>query len=298
MPTQMNFAGITGDFADLETAKIVIIPVPFDITTQYLRSWTRSSERGPQAIIEASQFMELYDIETKALTYENIIHTMAPITAQTSKEIVEAVEAKVEELIKQGKFVVVLGGEHTVSIGAIWAHKEKKEDLTVVQLDAHADMRDEFEGDKFNHACVMARAKEIAPIVQIGIRSLDNSELPTMAPDKVFYAKDIHNKDDWMDKAISKMGKKVYVTIDLDIFDNGTMPSVGTPEPGGIDWYKVTEFLKKLSEKREIVGFDVVELAPNPANKAPDFLAAKLVYTFLSYIFAEKNKHPQKKGLF
>jgi len=294
----MNFAGITGDFADLETAKIVIIPVPFDITTQYLRSWTRSSERGPQAIIEASQFMELYDIETKALTYENIIHTMAPITAQTSKEIVEAVEAKVEELIKQGKFVVVLGGEHTVSIGAIWAHKEKKEDLTVVQLDAHADMRDEFEGDKFNHACVMARAKEIAPIVQIGIRSLDNSELPTMAPDKVFYAKDIHNKDDWMDKAISKMGKKVYVTIDLDIFDNGTMPSVGTPEPGGIDWYKVTEFLKKLSEKREIVGFDVVELAPNPANKAPDFLAAKLVYTFLSYIFAEKNKHPQKKGLF
>jgi len=297
MPNETNFAGITGDYADIERAKIVIIPVPFDQTSQYLRNWTRGSERGPQAIIEASQFMELYDIETKALTYENIIHTSAPITARTSKELVEAVEARAEELIGQGKFVVILGGEHTVSIGAIWAHKEKKEDLTVVQLDAHADMRDEFEGDKFNHACVMARAKEISPIVQVGIRSLDNAELTNMMPDRVFFAKDIYNKEDWMDKAISKMGKKVYVTIDLDVFDNGAMPSVGTPEPGGLDWYLAMKFLRKISEKREIIGFDVVELAPNPANKAPDFLAAKLVYTFLSYIFAGKNKAGQKKGL-
>jgi agmatinase len=298
MPEQINFAGITGEYADLETAKIVIIPVPFDLTSQWTRSWSRSSERGPQAIIEASQFMELYDIETKTLTYENIIHTSAPITARSSKELVENVEAKVEELIKLGKFVVVLGGEHTVSIGAIWAHKEKKEDLTVVQLDAHTDLRDDYEGDKFSHACVMARAKEIAPIVQIGIRSLDNSELINMPKDGVFYAKDIYNRDDWMDNAINKMKKKVYVTIDLDVFDNGAMPSVGTPEPGGLDWYRILGFLKKLSEKREIVGFDVVELAPNPSNKAPDFLAAKLTYTFLSYIFAEKNKHAKKKGLF
>jgi len=295
MPQKINFGGLTGDYSNPETSKIVILPVPFELTNQWMKGWTAGSGKGPQAIIEASQFIELYDLETKSLVYQNIISTADPVTAPTSKGIVEAVEASVEELLNQGKFVVVLGGEHTVSIGAIWAHKENNEDITVVQLDAHADLRDEFSGDKLSHACTMTRIKELAPIVQIGIRSMDDSEVPNLGKDTVFFAKDIYNREDWMDKAIGETKRKVYVTIDLDVFDTGIMPSTGTPEPGGLGWYSVMKFLKKLSEKREIIGFDVVELCPNQQNKAPDALAARLVYTFLSYIFATRPKEKKKE---
>lgn len=286
---KINFGGLTGDYADFERAQIVIVPVPFDMTSDWLRTWTKGSERGAEAIIEASQFMELYDIETKSLAYEHIINTLNPITADSSAEIVAKVESAIKDLIQRGKFAVVIGGEHAVSIGAFAAHATK-EPITIVQLDAHTDLRSEFGGDKLSHACVMARAKEIGPIVQIGIRSMDSVEVPNMKADNVFFSKDIYNRDDWIDKAIGKMGKKVYVTIDLDVFDIGIMPSVGTPEPGGLNYNLVMKFLKKLSEKKEVIGFDVVELSPSPSNKSPDFLAAKLIYTFLSYIFVKRPK--------
>jgi len=294
---KINFGGLTGDYTSLEMAQIVIVPIPFDKTTTYLKEWTKGSERGPAAIIEASQFMELYDLETKSHVYESIIHTMDPFSAASSKELVELTDAAVTDFMQKDKFVVILGGEHTVSIGAIAAHA-RKEPITVVQLDAHTDLRDEFGGDKFSHACVMARAKELGPILQIGIRSSDSTEASNIKLEDIFFAKDIYNKEDWIDKAIKKVGKKAYVTIDLDVFDTGIMPSVSTPEPGGLNYNLVIKFLKKLAESREIVGFDVVELSPTPSNKSPDFLAAKLTYTLLSYIFAvRKKKSPPQKGI-
>ncbi|MGC9310912.1 MAG: agmatinase [Candidatus Aenigmatarchaeota archaeon] len=280
-----NFAGLTGDYSDLERSRIVILPVPFDLTS----SWIKGSDLGPKALLEASKNLELYDIETESEVYDLGIHTSEPINAGTSEEMVKKVGTVVESLNKKGKFTVIIGGEHSVSIGAIKSHA-KGGNITIVQLDAHSDLRDEYEGDKYSHACVMARAKEVAPIVQIGIRSMDSSELSRLEKDSAFFAKDVYDNDKWIDKAIGKCKDKVYVTIDLDVFDPSIMPSTGTPEPGGLDWYLALKFLKKLSEKREIVGFDIVELCPNPQNKAPDFMAAKLVYTLLSYIFGKEAK--------
>jgi agmatinase len=278
-----NFAGLTGDYSDLERSRIVILPVPFDLTS----SWIKGSDLGPKALLEASENLEIYDIETNFRACELGIHTGKPLTAESSEELVKAVMKEVSRFLKMGKFVATIGGEHTVSVGSIFAHAQKDE-ITVVQLDAHSDLRDKYEGDKYSHACVMARAKEVAPIVQIGIRSMDSSELSRLEKDSAFFAKDIYDNDKWIDKAIGKCKAKVYVTIDLDVFDPSIMPSTGTPEPGGLDWYLALKFLKKLSEKREIIGFDIVELCPNPQNKAPDFMAAKLLYTLLCYIFSQK----------
>jgi len=156
-----------------------------------------------------------------------------------------------------------------------------------LQLDAHSDLRDEYNDSRYNHACVMARARQFAPILQVGIRSMDSSEKEFMSKDNVFFAKDIYQKKDWVERAVSKLSDKVYITIDLDVFDPSVMPSVGTPEPGGLSWYDVLALLKPVFEKRDVVGFDVVELCPNDSNKAPDFLAAKLIYKLLSYKFRE-----------
>ncbi|MBN2095340.1 MAG: agmatinase [Candidatus Aenigmarchaeota archaeon] len=287
MEEKLNFAGLTGEYSELEKAKIVILPVPFDKTSFWLRGWTEGSEKGPEAIIKASQYMELYDIETDFSVCEKGIYTAEPIGADSSKELVETVEAEVARLSSKGKFTVILGGEHTVSIGAIRAHA-KQGVLTVVQLDAHTDLRDEYNEDPLSHASVMARAREVADIVQVGIRSMDDTELEKTETGKIFYAKDLWNTESWIEEAVRSAGQKVYVTIDLDVFDTGIMPSTGSPEPGGLQWYQVLKFLKRLAEEKEIVGFDLVELSPNPQNKAPDFLAAKLVYAFLSYIFCRR----------
>jgi agmatinase len=187
--------------------------------------------------------------------------------------------------LDKGKFIIVIGGEHSVSIGSIQAHAEKYDDLTVLQLDAHTDLRDEYHDSKYNHACVMARVKEKCPIVQVGIRSMDASEKDSIDSSRTFFAKDIYNNTDWIKQVISKLTDNVYVTIDLDVFDPSIMPSTGTPEPGGLLWYDVLMLLKNISKKKNIVGFDVVELCPESHNRAPDFLAAKLIYKFLSYKF-------------
>jgi len=200
--------------------------------------------------------------------------------------MIAAVEKKVSEIIGKNKFCVMLGGEHSITPPAVHAHAKKYKNLTVLQLDAHTDMRETYHGSKNNHACAMARVKEWKP-VQIGIRSLDVGEMKNIRMDRVFFAKDIQNDDRWIDKAISKLGTNVYVTIDLDVFDPAFMPSTGTPEPGGLDWYLVTRFLKKVVGRRNVVGFDIVELLPRKNAPAPDFLAAKLVNTLLSYIFAK-----------
>jgi agmatinase len=162
--------------------------------------------------------------------------------------------------------------------------------MSVLQLDAHSDLRDEYEGSANNHACVMARALEVAPVVQVGIRSMDSGELHAMDQSRIFFAHRIRNDDGWMDKAIDMLSDKVYLTIDLDVFDPSIMPSTGTPEPGGMEWYQCLQFLEKVISRKELVGFDVVELCPSGSNKAPDFLAAKLIYRILSMRFSKKSE--------
>ncbi len=278
----MNFGGLPKEYSALKTSKVVIVPVPYDETS----TWIKGADKGPDALIEASENMELYDIETDSEVYKQTgIFTDEPINEKSSPEkMTEAVYKKVCDYIEQKKFTIVIGGEHSVSIGTIKAHVENYKNISVLQLDAHSDLREEYHGSKFNHACVMARAREMAPIVQVGIRS---TELPFTSQEKkaIFLAEEIYNNRAWIQKAVSMLSKNVYITIDLDVFDPSIVPSTGTPEPGGLLWYDVLALMKEVIKKRNVVGFDVVELCPNKASKASDFLAAKLVYKLLSYKF-------------
>lgn len=283
MTQAANFGDLPQEHSGLDSAQIVITPVPYDGTS----TWVRGAEKGPAAIIQASANMELYDIETDSQVYLKGIFTDKAVKTGTTtpEDVIDAVEERVRGHIKKGKFTVVIGGEHTVSIGSIKAHVENNTDVTVLQLDAHADLRDEYNGSKYNHACVMARVRQLCPIVQVGIRSMDSCEKGFINRQNLFFAKDICNKSDWIEKVVSRLSGKVYITIDLDVFDPSIMPSTGTPEPGGLLWYDVLALLKMVFEKTDVIGFDVVELCPGKENKAPDFLAAKLIYKLLSYKF-------------
>jgi len=284
MPYRTNFGDLPKEKSKMETAKIVILPVPYDGTS----TWGKGADKGPEAIIEASANMELYDIETGSEVYKKNIFTAKPIIEKGAPEImVKKVKQAVSELLNKNKFVVSLGGEHSITAGPVSAYKEKYKNLSVLQLDAHSDLRPEYLGSKYNHASVMSRVREICPIVQVGIRSMDIIEKKFIDKNRVFFAQNIYNRTDWMEKAISKLTARVYITIDLDVFDPSILPSTGTPEPGGLGWYQVLEFLKKVNRKKEIVGFDIVELAPNKNEKSSDFLAAKLVYKLLSYKFGK-----------
>lgn len=213
------------------------------------------------------------------------------VTEGSSPEkMAEAVYRETKKYLANNKFVVTLGGEHSVSIGAIRAYAEKYHDLCVLQLDAHSDLRESYEGSKYNHACAMARAREYAPIVQVGIRSMDVEERPRLDAGKVFFAEQIMVDPDWMDKVIRVLSPRVYITIDLDVFDPSLMPSTGTPEPGGLGWYDVLNLIRKVNENSIIAGFDVVELCPVSVNRSPDFLASKLIYKILSHRFQKDAK--------
>lgn len=279
--TPYNFGGLSDEFFNYENAKIAVLPVPFDKTS----SWIKGSQKGPKAIIEASMNMELYDLETDSEVYKNGIFTSTEILSNNSEDMIKSVYDRVKELIKDGKFVVSLGGEHTISLPAIQAHHENYNDISIINLDAHSDMRESYLDNIYSHACVMARVKEINDnIILIGIRSLDSSELDNINKNNTFFAKDIFDSEEWIGKAIEKLKQNVYISIDLDVFDPSVLPSTGTPEPGGLDWYTVTKFLKEICKNRNLIGFDVVELTP-AENKASDFLAAKLIYKLLSYKF-------------
>jgi len=277
-----QFADIPQEYTNYISSKVVIIPVPYDETS----TWMKGSDNGPDAIIEASANLELYDIETDSQVYELGIHTTEPIKENVHQEI----ETQIIKLIKNNKFPIILGGEHSISLGAIKAHARKHKDLCVLQLDAHADLRDSYNDSKYNHACIMARVQEICPAVQVGIRSMSVEEKEKANKNKIFWAKDIAKTKDWTNQVVENLSDNVYVTIDLDVLDPAIMPSTGTPEPGGLFWYETLALLCEVSKTKNIVGFDIVELCPNKQNKAPDFLAAKLIYKFLSYIFKGKNE--------
>ncbi|MCD4740011.1 agmatinase [archaeon] len=277
------YGALAKEFSGLKESSVVILPVPYDLTS----TWIKGSSNGPSAIIDASMNMELYDIETKSNVAEKGIYTAPPITSLENPELmVNKIEEKAREYVKKGKMVVGLGGEHTISVGLVRA--QERGELSVLFLDAHADLRDEYISGKYDHACTAARIKEMCPLVQVGIRSMSEEEKEKIDPERTFMDKDLHENNDWMDDVVKHLSNRVYVSIDLDVLNPSEMPSVGTPEPGGLFWYQLTELLAKVAKKRNVVGFDVVELCPNPYNKSPDFMASKLVYTFLSQIFRTK----------
>ncbi len=277
-----NFGALPPQYSRADSAKIVIVPVPYDGTSTYVKG----ADKGPEAIVRASGNMELYDIETDSQVYLHGIFTDEPVRDGPEPEkMVQAVEKRVGKHLANDKFVVLLGGEHSVSIGAVQAHARKYPGMTVLQLDAHSDLRDQYEGSRYNHACVMARVKELCPIVQVGIRSMDISEKPAMDRERVFFAEEIHRGTAGVDNIIGMLTDQVYVTIDLDAFDPSIMPSTGTPEPGGLLWYGVLDLLKAVCRLRTVVGFDVVEMCPVATNWGPDFMAAKLIYKLLTYRF-------------
>jgi agmatinase len=275
-----NFGALPPPYSGAAEARIAIVPVPYDGTS----TWVKGADRGPEALLRASANLELYDIETDSQVYLDGIFTDEPVAEGRSPQaMVEAVRGRVQGHLANRKLTVVVGGEHSVSVGAVQAYADRYPGLSVLQLDAHADLRDEYEGSRYNHACVMARIRELCPILQVGLRSMDIGEKSGLERDRVFFAQEIHGHLAWIDQVVARLTGQVYVTIDLDVFDPSLMPATGTPEPGGLGWYEVLALVKAVCRQRTVVGFDVVELCPVETNWAPDFLAAKLIYKMLSY---------------
>jgi len=281
-----TYAGIPAEQSKLDQSKIVLIPVPYDGTS----TWQKGADKGPEAFLHASENMELYDIETDSEVYLQGIHLADAVTENASPEaMVEAVHQATKKFIKKNKFVTVFGGEHSISIGTIRAFNEMFEDLTVLHIDAHADLRESYEGSKCNHACAVYEASQTTNLIQVGIRSMDAIEKTVMDEEKTYFAHEMAVDDNWMDSAIDQMTDNVFITFDLDAFDPSIMPSTGTPEPGGLLYYETLEFLKQVFEEKNVVGFDIVELCPNENEKSSDFLAAKLYYKMLSYKFQNQD---------
>ncbi|MDO8663502.1 MAG: agmatinase [Candidatus Wildermuthbacteria bacterium] len=274
-----NFLGL--DEQNYQNSKVVIFPVPYSSTTY----WKSGTKDGPQAIIDASRHIELYDIETKKDPSKEGIFTLEFLepSKNSPEETIGRIKSVMDKLLADGKFPVMLGGEHSIALGAITAFKEKFADFSVLQIDAHTDLRDEFEGTKFHHACVMKRVKDTGlSITRVGVRSMSEEEAEYIKNKKIkniFLAPELP-----IGEIISTLKENVYLTFDLDALDPSIMPAVGTPEPGGLGWYETLNLIKEVARKRKIIGADVVELDPIPGFAAPDFLAAKLVYKIINYI--------------
>jgi agmatinase len=280
----MNFGGIEQKYETLEKAAFVVVPVPYDLTTTY-QGGTR---KGPSAILEASCNMELYDEELDAEIYKAGIHTMEPLEAVASgpEGMLGRIEAAVAGVFELGKIPVMLGGEHSITLGAVRAARKRYPKLSILHLDAHADMRVSYQGTPYSHACIGRRMKELCPVVQAGIRSMSVEEAAYLRKSDVpvFSAAAIRRDGAWVGKLLRHLSKDVYITVDLDAFDPSVMPATGTPEPGGMLWHDVLDVIREVCRKRRVVGFDIVELAPIPGMVAPDFLAARLTYRMMGYL--------------
>ncbi|MBI5194116.1 MAG: agmatinase [Nitrospirae bacterium] len=279
-----NFGGIPPEISDWDKSRFVVLPVPFDHTT----SFQPGTKKGPKAAIEASAYMELYDEELNIEPCDAGIHTLGQLEVSLdSEETIERIRKVASDIISAGKIPVTIGGEHSVTFGVVKALKEKYKDFSVLQFDAHADLRKEYQGLGLSHACVMRRVHELGlKIVQVGIRSMSKDEAEFLQKAEnifTYYAANIIDSDDWMEDAASHLTGSVYITIDVDAFDPAYMPATGTPEPGGLDWYKVIRLLKKVCERCNIIGFDAMELSPIAGQPASDFLTAKLLYKLMGY---------------
>ncbi len=276
-----TYAGIPEENATHENSKVMLLTVPYDGTS----TWGKGADKGPELFLDASENMELYDIETASEPYLHGVWMAGEISEKSTPErMTQAVYEKTKELLNfEDKLFTLFGGEHSVSIGSIKAVGEKYENLTVLQLDAHTDLRPEFHGSSSNHACAVYQASKDHNLVQVGIRSMDLEEMEHLPKDQCFFAHHIHNDAQWIDKVLEKVSGNVYITIDLDAFDPSIAPSTGTPEPGGLQWYPTLELLRRVFEKCNVVAFDIVELMASPYAKPTAFLAAKLYYKMLAY---------------
>ena len=291
----VSFGGIPDKYSSWKNSAFAIIPFPIDATTTY----QSGARNGPKAIMEASSHMELFDEENKIEPYRAGIFTSTEIPVSTTGPIsvLKQVERRVRSVIKAGKFPIVLGGEHTGTCGAVAALRKKYGELTVLQLDAHADMREVYLGTKWNHACVGRRVVDSgAKLVQVGIRSMSEEEerfLKKSENIKTFFASEVKsNLGDVTKGIVGDLSGNVYITIDLDVFDTGIMPAVGTPEPGGLSWFEAIDILREVVLSNcNIVGFDIMELAPIPGMVAPDFLAAKLCYRMIGWLQAKREEN-------
>ena len=275
-----TYAGIPEENATLENSKVMLVTVPYDGTS----TWGKGADKGPELFLDASENMELYDIETATEPYLEGVYLAGEVTEDSSPEaMTEAVYQKTKEMLQhEDKLFTLFGGEHSVSIGSIRAVGEKYENLTVLQLDAHTDLRPEFHGSTSNHACAVFEANQKHNLVQVGIRSCDVEEMQYVPKGQCFWAHEIAENPNWIEDVLSKVSGNVYITIDLDAFDPSIAPSTGTPEPGGLAWYPTLKLLRKVFEKCNVVGFDIVELMDSPMAKPTAFLAAKLYYKMLA----------------
>lgn len=280
-----HFLDMEEEYSLLENADYVLIPVAYDETSTFMKG----ADKGPQAILDASDSLELYDIMYDAEAYKAGIFTDNPLFDFSSPEkMVESVYDRVKHFLSLKKRIGVLGGEHSVSIGSIKAFSDIYPELSVLQIDAHADLREEYHGSRYNHACVMRRAQECANVVQVGIRSVCTEEKPFIRDKNIFYAHQIHNNDLWMQAAVDRLTDHVYLSIDLDGLDPGILPATGTPIPGGLAWYPLLSFLELVIRSKKVVGFDVVELCPQTEDKSSDVLAALLVYKIITLVEVNK----------
>lgn len=284
MTRRLLFGDVPPEFASYDGAGVVIVPVRYEATTTY----GKGTENGPEAIIRASTNMELYDEETSCEPFKIGIHTHGELNLDRTcgEDAVGRIEGVVDGIIRDGKLPIVLGGEHTITLGCVRAAMKHSKNLTVIQLDAHADLRDIYDNTPFSHACVMRRIVELGlRTVQVGIRSLSIEEAGLIREKnlKTFWAKDIFDNESWFDEVVGASGDDIYLTIDVDVFDPSVIPSTGTPEPGGLTWYQIIKFLKFLMERKRLIACDIVELAPVQNLHAPDFTTARLVYKIIAY---------------
>lgn len=276
-----TYAGIPQENATFENSEVMLLTVPYDGTS----TWGKGADKGPELFLNASENMELYDIETATEPYLKGVFLAGEVSENASPEaMTQAVYEKTKELLKtEDKLFTLFGGEHSVSIGSIRAVGEKYNDLTILQLDAHTDLRPEFHGSACNHACAVFEANEKHNLVQVGIRSCDIEEMQYVKEEQCFWAHKIAQNPNWIEDVLAKVSGNVYITIDLDCFDPSIAPSTGTPEPGGLAWYPTLELLRKVFEKCNVVAFDIVELMDSANPKPTAFLAAKLYYKMLAY---------------
>lgn len=293
--SKRTYAGIPEGFSKIETSKVVLIPVPYDGTT----TWQKGSSNGPEAFLEASENIELYDIETKSEVYKNGIFLADAVAENSTPEkMVATVHDLTKSYIRKNKFVTLLGGEHTMSIGAIKAFNECFNSLTVLHIGAHANLKKEFNGAACNRRSALYEASQNTNLIQVGIRSMDAIETTSIDEDRTFYAHDMAQDDYWMENAIDLMTENVFITFDLSGLDHSIMPSTANSEPGGLLWFETLEFLQKVFKEKNIVGFDIAELCPNKNDKSSDILAAKLYYKMLTYKFenSEDNDYEDANG--
>jgi len=280
-----EFGGTTPTTTDFDKARVVILPIQLDRTTSYVPG----TRNGPHEILVASSHMELWDEETQTDVHRIGIFTLPEMEfpCATMDEVVREIRRVAGELVSRGKFPMIIGGEHSITPAVVAAVADRHPGVSVLQIDAHADLRDSYLGTPHSHACAIRRTLEYARTTQVGIRSLSSEEaaaVPSL-PTEIFYDYNMRDDPAWMDRVVESLSETVYITIDVDGFDPAIMPATGTPEPGGLSWYEALKLLRRVIERRTVVGCDLVELAPMGGNVAPNFLCAKLIYKILSYRF-------------